>query len=128
MFLLLLQLMAPKPPTPKKPSGLAQTLPKPAAPKANRIPGPRPSAQKPPTSGTATPPKGPKGPQGQKPTRDVPKGYKPNWKGDTFKPDSPYKPRTPGSMNPGSGTPRPVAPKNKPASPAPKPAGVTKKK
>jgi len=125
--------MASKPPTPKKPSGLAQALPKPVAPKPNRIPGPRPSAQKPPTSGTATPPKGPVGPQGQKPTRDVPKGYRPNWQGDTFKKGSPYTPRTPGSMNPrlpspGAGTPRPAAPKNKPAAPAPKPSGVTQKK
>ena len=125
--------MATKPPTPKKPGGLAQALPKPVAPKPNRIPGPRPSAQKPPTSGTATPPKGPKGPQGQKPTQNVPPSYKPNWKGDDWKKDSPYKPRTPGSMNPrlpspGAGTPRPATPKKKPASPAPKPSGVAQKK
>ncbi len=123
--------MANKPPTPKKPGGFAQALPKPVAPKPNRIPGPRPSAQKPPTSGIAIPPKGPIGPQGQKPTRDVPKGYKPNWKGDTFKPDSPYKPRTPGSINPrlpspGAGGPKAPAPKKKSA--APKPSGVTQKK
>lgn len=127
--------MASKPPTPKKPGGLAQALPKPAAPKPNRIPGPRPSAPTPPPRGQGyvPPRKGPLGPQGQKPTQNVPPGYKPNWQGDTFKKGSPYTPRTPGSMNPrlpspGAGTPRPAAPKKKPASPAPKPSGVTQKK
>ena len=127
--------MAKKPPAPKKPGGFAQALPKPIAPKPNRIPGPRPSAPKsPPRSRTVVPPKGPIGPQGQKPTRDVPKGYKPNWEGDTFKPDSPYKPRTPGSMNPrlpspGAGGPKAPAPKKKPITTVPKAAGsVTKKK
>ena len=122
--------MASKSPTPKKPGGLAQALPKPAAPKPNRIPGPRPSAPTPPPRGQGyvPPRKGPLGPQGQKPTQNVPPSYKPNWKGDDWKKDSPYKPRTPGSMNPGSGISRPDAPKKKPASPAPKPSGVAQKK
>lgn len=127
--------MAKKPPAPKKPSGLAQALSK-SAPKNPSVPaGPRPSAQKPPTSGIVTPPKGPKGPQGQQPYRDVPKGYKPNWQGDIFKKDSPYKPLMPGTNKlpmPGTkpspkGTPLPTAPKKKSA--APKPSGsVIKKK
>jgi hypothetical protein len=123
--------MAKNPPAPKKPGGFAQALPKPVAPKPNRIPGPRPSAPKPPPKGQGIVPprKGPLGPQGQKPTQNVPPGYKPNWKGDDWKKDSPYKPRTPGAKPSPKGTPRPVAPKNKPASPAPKPSGsITKKK
>ena len=120
--------MAKKPPAPKKPGGFAQALPKPVAPKPNRIPGPRPSAQKPPTSGIATPPKGPLGPQGQKPHDNVPPGYKPNWKGDDWKKNSPYKPPTPGAKPSPKGTPRPDAPKKKPASPAPKPSSSLIKK
>jgi hypothetical protein len=124
--------MAKKPPAPKKPGGFAQALPKPVAPKPNRIPGPRPSAPKPPPKGQGIVPprKGPLGPQGQKPTQNVPPSYKPNWKGDDWKPDSPYKPATPGKMGPkpkNPGMPRPNAPKKKSA--APKPSGsVTKKK
>ena len=124
--------MAKKPPAPKKPGGFAQALPKPVAPKPNRIPGPRPSAPKPPPKGQGIVPprKGPLGPQGQKPTQNVSPSYKPNWKGDDWKKDSPYKPATPGKIGPkpkNPGMPRPDAPKKKSA--APKPSGsVTKKK
>jgi hypothetical protein len=61
-------------------------------------------------------------------SRTSPKPYVPNFNvpaGTPFKEGSPYKPKQPGKMGPGAqnpGTPRPVAPKKKPVSPAPKPS------